>query len=133
MRQFFIGALVVAVCAFGAAVQDRNGNEGPKRVRGEMAGENPEQPFKERPNDSDRSVRARGNDVMPSEAKGPPERRTLRVLGKRPLADFEKSGPNRWIDVGIATALEDGHILIRLNAMPINFDGELKIVPREKE
>lgn len=56
---------------------------------------------------------------------------TLSVLAKRPKLDYETE--THWMRVGFATAFDDGNIVVTVNATPLNWDGQLKIVPRWSE
>lgn len=56
------------------------------------------------------------------------------VKARRPLGPHESTGiPRHWMDVGIATEVEDGNILVTLNALPFQFDGELKLRVKDKK
>jgi hypothetical protein len=49
------------------------------------------------------------------------------VKARRAIYGHEPETPRRWIQIGVATEQEDGNVLIRINALPLNFDGELKL------
>jgi len=49
------------------------------------------------------------------------------VKARRPRYEHEPETPRRWMHVGVATEQEDGNILIRINGLPLAFDGELKL------
>ena len=59
--------------------------------------------------------------------------RTMAVLGRRPMDSNESvtdfpGAKFKWFRVGIATVLPDGSALVRINAIPLNWDGNLKLV-----
>jgi hypothetical protein len=49
------------------------------------------------------------------------------VKARRPRYPHEPEAPRRWLNIGVATEQEDGNVLVRINAFPLNFDGELKL------
>lgn len=51
----------------------------------------------------------------------------FKVKARRPRYDYEPETPRHWMDVGVATEQEDGNILVRINGLPLNFDGELTL------
>jgi hypothetical protein len=54
------------------------------------------------------------------------------VKARRAIYGHEPETPRRWVSVGVATEQEDGNILIRVNAIPLEFDGVLKLVVTPK-
>lgn len=61
--------------------------------------------------------------------------RQFYIQGKRPNTEADVGGRNHWQTVGRATELEDGTILVHIdaiplnwvNAIPLNWDGVLKL------
>jgi hypothetical protein len=47
------------------------------------------------------------------------------VKARRPDRDYEAQ--RHWMVVGFATGLEDGTVLVTLDALPFDFDHELKL------
>lgn len=56
----------------------------------------------------------------------------MAVLGRKPpMRDPEGnvvSDKPRWMRIGFATKLEDGRLLVSIDALPLGFDGQLRIV-----
>lgn len=57
--------------------------------------------------------------------------KNLAVMAKRPKQEYETE--THWMRVGMATVLDDGNVLITVNAIPLNWDGQLKLVAWEKK
>lgn len=47
------------------------------------------------------------------------------VKARRPDRDYENQ--RHWMTVGFATGLDDGTVLVTLDALPFDFDHELKL------
>lgn len=49
------------------------------------------------------------------------------IKARRPRYEYEPETPRRWINIGVATEQDDGNVLLRINAIPLDFDGVLKL------